>query len=346
MKKTLLFLLFLALSQVLNAQQKKVAVYVSGEATAINKILGDRLVDAFTNNGKFIAVERTSSFLVELSKEQSYQRTGAVSDLQISRLGEQFGVDFVCVADVSEVFGEKYVSARLVDVETAEVVNSANAYSPMNTMDELLEVTTAIATKLTGKTPKELLEEKEAADAKAKKIFSAYVAKCAEKESDMRKQLAQGYLQVGNYYIAFPDNNSRNNWITANSYKNSCVLGGFNDWRFPNEYELKQINDTLMRMKLAASHGLFLSPGPEVADGCYLSTGDVEFPVFQTIRNELEMYYDFSNGILKKTNNSKVVDGIWLEGKVFYNFLSKAVESTNNNHIHIVMLIRRRSWDE
>ena len=116
--KKLLFILLSALSLTAFAQQKKVAVYVTGQQTGINKVLGDQLVAAFAKSGKYIAIERTASFLAELGKEQNYQRTGAVDDNELSRLGKQFGVQLVCVADVSDVFGEKYVSARLIDVES------------------------------------------------------------------------------------------------------------------------------------------------------------------------------------------------------------------------------------
>ena len=137
------------------AQQKKVAVYVTGQQTDVNKVLGDKLVEAFARSGKYMAIERTASFLAELSKEQNYQRTGAVDDNEVSRLGRQFGVQLVCVADVSEVFGQKYVSARLINVETAEVVNTSNTSSNLGTMEELLRVSNTIANELTMKTVQE-----------------------------------------------------------------------------------------------------------------------------------------------------------------------------------------------
>ena len=61
--------------------QERVAVYVTGEIDAsINKVLGDQLVAAFTKSGKYIAIERTNSFLAELRKEINYQQTGAVDE--------------------------------------------------------------------------------------------------------------------------------------------------------------------------------------------------------------------------------------------------------------------------
>ena len=125
MKNLLIFLLS-ALSLTAFAQQKKVAVYVTGD-DPMNSIMGDHLVDGIAHDGKYIAVERTASFLNELVKEQSYQQTGAVDDNEISRLGKQFGVDYVCVATPFDVWGEKYISARMIDVERAEVIATSSA---------------------------------------------------------------------------------------------------------------------------------------------------------------------------------------------------------------------------
>ena len=140
---------------------KKVAVYVvKNEAGRnIGRVLGDKLVAGFTNSGRYIAIERTNSFLSQLSKEQKYQRTGAVDDNDISRLGKQFGVQYVCVADVTDVYGEKYISARLIDVETAEVVNTHDVGGAMNNMSGCLRMANDIAAKLSKGTFAEQAEE-------------------------------------------------------------------------------------------------------------------------------------------------------------------------------------------
>ncbi len=135
-----MIILFSAFSLTVFPQQKKVAVYMTGASSGISKVLGDQLVAAFSKSDKYIAVERTSSFLAEIGKEQSYQRTGAVSDNDISQLGRQFGVQLVCVVDISDVFSKKYVSARLIDVEKVEVINTANATSSLDSMEELMNV--------------------------------------------------------------------------------------------------------------------------------------------------------------------------------------------------------------
>ena len=216
-----------ALSLTAFAQQKKVAVYVTGQQTGINKVLGDQLVSAFAESGKYIAIERTASFLSELGKEQNYQRTGAVDDNEISRLGRQFGVQLVCVADVSEVFGEKYVSARLIDVESAEVINTANASSKLESMQDLLKVTQTIAKELNDKTVQE-----KAAEAAAKQQDNA------GNEGKMKQTIEMGYIQVGNLYATI--SYSKVSWKDARSIAAECQIGGMMGWRVPTvtEYDL------------------------------------------------------------------------------------------------------------
>jgi len=162
MKKLFIIFTFAVVCAGVMFGQQKVAVYIAGGQDAgISKVLGDKLVEAFVKSGKYTAIERTNNFLAELGKEQNYQQTGAVNDNEISRLGKQFGVQFVCVAEMSDVFGEKYISARLIDVETAEVVTTSNASSPLKNIDQLLYVADKISKELAGKTGKEQNAENE-----------------------------------------------------------------------------------------------------------------------------------------------------------------------------------------
>ena len=222
----IIFLSFFSLTAF--AQQKKVAVYVTGQQTGVNKVLGDKLVEAFAKSGKYIAIERTSSFLAELSKEQNYQRTGAVDDNELSRLGKQFGVQLVCVADISEVFGQKYVSARLINVESAEVVNTSNTNSNLDNMGELLKVADKIAKELTDKTVQEKAEE-----ALAKQ------RECAETEKMLIDGFAKGYIKAGNLFATI--SYSRIPWKQVPDIVKSCRVGGFTDWRIPTVTELNVV---------------------------------------------------------------------------------------------------------
>ena len=259
MKKVSILLFAIVCASVVFGQQK-VAIYVTGGSDAgIKKVLGDQLVAAIVNSGKYTAIERTSSFLAELGKEHGYQRTGAVDDTELSRLGKQFGVQLVCVAEVSEVdsfnsknmFGKssntthnKYVSARLIDVESAEVINTANASGSLSNMKELLKVSQSIAKELTGKTSKETA-------AATEKINAEKDAKTAEekKKTDFR---ASGYSPVGNLYIQNKPS-SVISWEIANQMCESSTIGGYNNWRLPTIGELMQIYT--LRQELSNDYG-------------------------------------------------------------------------------------------
>lgn len=131
----------------------KVAVYVTRSGNKdVDIILADQLVAAFSQSGKYVAVERTSSFLKQLSKEVGYQQSGAVDDNDmIAELGKKFGVQYVCVAKTTSLFGVYYITARLVNVENAQVLKMYNAENKaMNNSQDVLKVTQEIANNLIG----------------------------------------------------------------------------------------------------------------------------------------------------------------------------------------------------
>ena len=192
--KQLLILLLSVFALTISAQQKKVAVYVTGN-DPINDILGSRLVDGIARSGKYIAIERTASFLNELSKEQNYQTTGAVDDSEISRLGKQFGVDYVCVASTFDVWGsEKYISTRMIDVETAEVVVSSSSNGSIASSSQLI---TALNTLSDG-----LLSSFEQSKLSTAKKVAVYVSRTGNKDVDiiLGDQLVAGFAQSGRYF--------------------------------------------------------------------------------------------------------------------------------------------------
>ncbi len=190
--KRFFVLVLSALSLTVFAQQKKVAVYVTGD-DPINSIMGDHLVDGIAHDGKYIAVERTSSFLNELVKEQSYQRTGAVDDNEIFRLGKQFGVDYVCVATPFDVWGEKYISARMIDVERAEVIATSSANGKVENSTQFLSILSTLTRGLLRS-----FEQSKMTDAKK---VAVYVTRTGNKDIDiiLGDQLVAGFAASGRY---------------------------------------------------------------------------------------------------------------------------------------------------
>lgn len=141
MRRLYLLLLFCLLFPILGVQSQdkpKVAVYTTDESDYnIGAFVGDYLINAIVKRGEYIAIERTAQFLSEINKEQSFQRTGAVDDSQISRLGKNMGVQYVCVVKVARVGAQLFMSARLIDVETAAVKSTARpvSFNPDNLQD-------------------------------------------------------------------------------------------------------------------------------------------------------------------------------------------------------------------
>jgi len=137
----------LLIAGTVNAQSKqKVAVYVTGDAdVGTKKVIGAKMVSAITKDDAYAAVERTSDFLSELNKEQSYQQSGAVDDRQIAKLGQQFGVAFVIVTDVSMVYGSTFVSARMINVITGLIIATADRDKEVSGMADLTELSESIA---------------------------------------------------------------------------------------------------------------------------------------------------------------------------------------------------------
>jgi nucleoid-associated protein YgaU len=115
-----------------------IAVYVAGDQTdGEKKALATQLLVALVNSGRYVAIERSDEFLAEIESEHIMQRSGAVDDNQIRALGRQFGVQFLCIADITEAFGAFQISARIIDVETAVVVGIGATNSPLRSLNDL-----------------------------------------------------------------------------------------------------------------------------------------------------------------------------------------------------------------
>lgn len=148
MKRITLFIVALSIisySTIINAKEN-VAVYVTGQKEdAVKKVLGSKMVSYITQSDDYTAVERTLDFINALRAEHDYATSGEVSDEQIASFGKQFGAQYVAVVDVSEVYGELFVSARLINVEKNIIVESFDTYSKINSMDGLAELANNVA---------------------------------------------------------------------------------------------------------------------------------------------------------------------------------------------------------
>ncbi len=252
--------LFSSLNHAKQSNSKKVAVYVikNDASRNIGRVLGDKLVAGFTNSGRYIAVERTNGFLSQIKKEQNYQREGVVDDEEIARIGKQFGVQYVCVAEVSEVYGNKHIDARLVNVETAEIENSFDVGGQISNMNDCIQLTNQIASNLSKGTFKEQAEEaarKKAEREEKERLLAEERARIKAEEEriqiekqeriDNRKAILQEYIQQG--YLILRDKGGQEymvcieprlvsiNEFQQNNYY-SCY--GFSDWYLCGWYDV------------------------------------------------------------------------------------------------------------
>lgn len=74
-----------------------------------------------------------------------------MSDRTIAKIGQMLGVKYVAVANLQEVFSELYADARLIDVETGEIMVSTNSSSAVGSLQELVALAEKIANALTGR---------------------------------------------------------------------------------------------------------------------------------------------------------------------------------------------------
>jgi hypothetical protein len=98
----------------------KIAVYVSGAKTpAVNKSMVDGLITALANSGRYQVAENYKDFFYRMTAEPG-SGAKSMNAEQIKRLGKQFGVQYICIAEIATVLDENEISARIVNVETGE----------------------------------------------------------------------------------------------------------------------------------------------------------------------------------------------------------------------------------
>jgi formylglycine-generating enzyme required for sulfatase activity len=149
MKKLIFCALAIAAAAGAVKAKETVAVYVTGgQEEGANDMLSASLKEAITKSRDYVAVERTASFLQQLQREQKYQKSGNVDDSDIARLGKQSGAKYVCVAEMMPVSGGDFVTARLIGVESASVIATADGADKITDLEALMRVSETIAAQL------------------------------------------------------------------------------------------------------------------------------------------------------------------------------------------------------
>ena len=142
--------------------KQKVVVWVDGKDEGINIVLSDKLLSAITSDGRFVALERSADFLRAIRAEIDYERGGNVADDQIVKIGRQYGADLVCAAKVSKIANTNYVSARILNIETAQVMSNASIHDDFKNIKSIIDISERLASQLLGtKSKSEIAKEQE-----------------------------------------------------------------------------------------------------------------------------------------------------------------------------------------
>ncbi len=92
-------------------------------------------VARWTNDSRFVMVERQG--VNKLLKEQAFAQSGSVSDSGAAQLGKIMAVRYLVTGTVKVIGGKQTFSARLVSVETGEILSAAVSESGTENLEEL-----------------------------------------------------------------------------------------------------------------------------------------------------------------------------------------------------------------
>lgn len=146
----------------------KMAVYVTGGRTGQrpgNALYSYTLEALFTRSkalGNFKVIERSEAFTRQIDREQITQRSGHIDDGQISRLGRQYGIEWILIANMDYAMNNYNISARIINVETATVEKASKLHHANNELSELGFISAAMVEEMMGLTRAEETQRAEA----------------------------------------------------------------------------------------------------------------------------------------------------------------------------------------
>ncbi|MCK5671878.1 MAG: hypothetical protein KAH95_00795, partial [Spirochaetales bacterium] len=111
-------------------------------------IVADTINEQFVKSADFIAIDR--AYISSIQEEKKLQLSGDVDSDDIKELGATFGAKYLCIANVSQLGSTFTVSARLIEVETAQVVVQESARR-QGQIDVLFNIAEEVGAKLIGK---------------------------------------------------------------------------------------------------------------------------------------------------------------------------------------------------
>ena len=130
--KKLIIILLSALSLAVVAQDKKTVAVLNPicRDNSVNlffqQMVRGAMESAVTASSEYEAYDRSA--FDQIQKEQAFQRTGAVNDSQIKKIGELAGVDYVLVSEVSAYEGYLSAIIKILNVTTGKYDKSTDDF--------------------------------------------------------------------------------------------------------------------------------------------------------------------------------------------------------------------------
>lgn len=141
----------------MQAQAKKytMSVIVTGNVTdAARDIVSSAFMQRLSGNSDYVVFERNKAFLDALTKEQEYQVNGTVPESEIRSLGSRMGVDYVAVVQVEFVMENVFMTARIINIETAQIIKSCTETREYENPETLQAMSNMLAYRLFSKNSK------------------------------------------------------------------------------------------------------------------------------------------------------------------------------------------------
>jgi len=128
----------------------KIAVYAFGaDVPAVNKAMATRLIAGLSNTGRYQTAENYKEFFNRVDVEPR-GKSGLVSSKQIVTVAKRFGLDYVCVAEILSVYGERQVSAHILRVSDGSVAAIGGGGVVLKTFADLTIASENIVTAMFG----------------------------------------------------------------------------------------------------------------------------------------------------------------------------------------------------
>jgi hypothetical protein len=115
----------------------KIASYAYGaKDPALSRAVAVRLITRLVNSDRYSASEQYREFF-EYVAAWHVNSPAPISVGQFKQFGQQFGVDYVCVAEVAAIFGEERIFSHIIDVKTAKIAALGTGNTPLNKPSDL-----------------------------------------------------------------------------------------------------------------------------------------------------------------------------------------------------------------